>query len=203
MLPNLLVGDHLFVTKYSYGYSRYSFPGGIIPLRGRIFEKQPQRGDVVVFKFPKDMSVDYIKRVTGMPGDIVQMRMGRLFVNGQVFEREQIDDFVDRSPGRNRRMMQFIETNLEGRQYRILEISDAEPNDNTSEFVVPYGHFFFMGDNRDDSTDSRVGGWTVPSENLVGRASFIFFSHDGSARIWEFWNWPKAIRWHRLLRPVK
>jgi len=207
MIPSLLIGDYLFVSKYSYGYSRYSMPFGIGLSGGRIFERTPDRGDVVVFKKPKENKVDYIKRLVGLPGDHMQMIGGILHINGQPVGRQRIEDFVDRDrDGNIVRSPQYIETLPNGRRHRIVEYyGDNGPADNTQEYVVPPGHYFMMGDNRDNSQDSRyldeVG--YVPAENLVGRAEILFFSTDGSAALWEVWRWPFAIRYGRLFDRIE
>ena len=209
MLPTLLVGDYLFVSKFTYGYSRYSLPFGLPLIPGRVLEGTPERGDVIVFKLPSDNSTDYIKRVIGLPGDRVQMKAGVLHLNGQVVPRRQVEDYVHRDDyGQSRRDRQYVETLPNGKSYRILEQSDTTETDDTVEFLVPAGHYFMMGDNRDNSMDSRIrpdrrGVGYVPAVNLVGRADFLFFSHDGSARFWEVWNWPFAIRFSRMFSAVK
>jgi signal peptidase I len=205
MVPTLLVGDYLFVSKFSYGYSRYSLPFGLPLFSGRLFFHSPERGDVVVFKLPTDNSTDYIKRVIGLPGDHIQMKNGILNINGQPVPRRRIEDYLyQEGPGGVIPLAQYIETLPNGVRHRIIEMSDNGPLDNTQEYVVPPGDFFMMGDNRDNSQDSRVLSAVgyVPAENLIGRAQFIFFSTDGSARLWEFWKWPFAIRYGRLLRGV-
>ncbi|SOD94341.1 signal peptidase I [Caenispirillum bisanense] len=203
MIPSLLIGDYLFVSKYSYGYSRYSFPFGMPPFDGRVLADEPQRGDVAVFKFPRDNKTDYIKRVVGLPGDRIQMQAGRLVINGEVVPRERIEDYVERDPlGNTRRFAQYIETLPGGTQHRIIEMGDDRMSDDTREFVVPDGHYFMMGDNRDNSDDSRGNVGFVPFENFVGRAEVLFFSTDGTARIWELWKWPGSIRWSRFFDAV-
>ncbi|MBV8653108.1 MAG: signal peptidase I [Alphaproteobacteria bacterium] len=202
MIPTLLVGDYLFVSKFSYGYSRYSLPFGLPLFSGRIFFTSPKRGDVVVFKLPRDPSVDYIKRVVGLPGDRIQVRDSVLYINDQPVKRERIEDYVSEEGGVPLRQLQYMETLPNGVRHRIIQISENGPLDNTDVYVVPQGHFFMMGDNRDNSLDSRVaeargGVGFVPAENLVGRAEFLFFSTNGSARLWEFWKWPFAIRYER------
>ncbi len=205
MIPTLLVGDYLFVSKYSYGYSRHSLPLSPPLFSGRLLMSSPERGDVAVFKLPRDDRTDYIKRIIGLPGDRIQVRNGRLFLNGAMLARERVEDhvFVD-GGGRIRRIAQFVEILPDGRRHRILERSDAADLDNTPVYTVPEGHFFAMGDNRDNSLDSRVlnGVGFVPADNLVGRAEILFFSTNGSASIWEFWRWPSAIRFERLFRLV-
>jgi signal peptidase I len=206
MVPTLLVGDYLFVSKFSYGYSRYSLPLGLPLFSGRIFFHSPERGDVVVFKLPTDNSTDYIKRVIGLPGDHIQMKNGILNINGQPVPRRRIDDYLyQEGNGVIIPLAQYIETLPNGVQHRIIEMSDNGPLDNTQEYVVPPGDYFMMGDNRDNSQDSRVLSAVgyVPAENLIGKAQFIFFSTNGSARLWEIWKWPFAIRYGRLLHGVQ
>ncbi len=206
MVPTLLIGDYLFVSKYSYGYSRYSLPFGLPLIPGRILASMPERGDVAVFKLPKDNKTDYIKRIVGLPGDRIQVKGGILYINEQPVVRERIADLIESDGfGNERRRFQYIETLPNGRKHRIIEVSDREPNsDDTQVFLVPKDHFFAMGDNRDNSLDSRYIGQVgyVPIENLVGRAEMIFFSTDGTAAWWEFWRWPFAIRYGRLFQGI-
>ena len=206
MIPTLLVGDYLFVSKFSYGYSHYSLPFSLPLFRGRILGHPPKRGDVVVFKYPVDNRTDYIKRVIGLPGDHIQVVHGDLKINGVIAPRKQVDDFVyhDESGG-TRRVAEYMETLPGGVVHPILRQpgTDDDPQNNTQEFIVPPGDYFMMGDNRDNSADSRYlsGVGYVPSENLVGRAEFIFFSADGAA-LWEVWKWPWAIRWGRFFTAI-
>jgi signal peptidase I len=206
MVPTLLVGDYLFVSKFSYGYSRYSLPFGLPLFFGRIFFHSPERGDVAVFKLPTDNSTDYIKRVIGLPGDHIQMKAGNLYINDQQVPRKRIQDYLyQEGSGTVISLAQYIETLPNGRQHQIIKMGDNGPLDNTPIYDVPAGEYFMMGDNRDNSQDSRVLSAVgyVPAENLIGRAEFIFFSTDGSARLWEIWKWPFAIRYSRLLHGVK
>jgi signal peptidase I len=205
MVPTLLVGDYLFVSKFSYGYSRYSLPFGLPLLSGRVFFREPQRGDVVVFKLPRDPSVDFIKRIVGLPGDKVQVKDGILNINGQPIKRERLGPFFYEENSRAGAYIQYVETLPNGRRHDIIEIGDDQPLDNTGVFTVPPGTYFMMGDNRDNSADSRdpdSGVGYVPAENIVGRAEFIFFSTNGYAHWWEVWKWPFTIRYSRLFSGI-
>lgn len=204
MYPTLYVGDYLFVSKYTYGYSKHSLPFSLPLFNGRIWEDMPQRGDVVVFKFPQDNKTDFIKRIIGLPGDNVKMSGGRLYINGKAVSREDAGDFVIRDEGGNaERFHQYTETLPEGFKHTIIEISDKENADNTLEVTVPQGSFFVMGDNRDKSNDSRFDVGFVPFENLVGKARFLFFSHNDEGAWYKPWTWPKKIRWERLFDKIK
>jgi signal peptidase I len=157
MIPTLLVGDYLFVSKTAYGYSKFSFPGGIVPVEGRIWEGAPKRGDVVVFRPPGEPETDFIKRVIGLPGDRVQMRNGILNINGEPVQRQRIEDFVDPDDPLARPVPQYLETLPGGVTHPILEAEgDLGTLDNTPVYVVPPDHYFMMGDNRDRSNDSRM-----------------------------------------------
>ena len=208
MLPTLLVGDYLFVSKFSYGYSRHSFPWSQPPFGGRFLESPPERGDVAVFKLPRDNSTDYIKRIIGLPGDRIQVRNGALYVNDTLVERKQVADFVIRGRyGERRSYRQFVETLPNGKSYFTLDMRIGTDGDDTGVFVVPAGHYFAMGDNRDNSLDSRTkprngGVGFIPAANLVGRAEFMFFSTDGSARLWEIWRWLQAARFSRIFGSI-
>ena len=204
MYPTLEVGDYLFVSKYTYGYSRYSFPGGIIPFEGRIWADMPKRGDIVVFKFPVDNKTDFIKRVIGLPGDTIEVKRGRLYINNQMVEREEVGDYtVDEFVIRPENYTEYTETLPEGFKHNILEVSDYEPQvDNTTKVTVPEGHIFVMGDNRDRSDDSRVSVGFVPVENLVGKARFLFFSHNDKGAWYKPWTWPKLIRWSKIFNTL-
>lgn len=204
MYPNLMVGDYLFVSKYPYGYSRHSFPFSFPPFDGRIIEGAAERGDVAVFKEPRQNETDFIKRVIGLPGDRIQMIGGVLHINGEPVKRERIEDYpLPDNYGRTTLVRQYTETLPDGSSHRIIETNgDVGYNDNTRVYNVPAEHYFMMGDNRDNSSDSRVIG-PVPAMNMVGRAEILFFSTDGSARLWEFWRWPFATRYSRLFDSVE
>ncbi len=204
MIPTLLVGDYLFVSKYSYGYSHFSLPLSPPLFSGRIFGSLPKRGDVAVFKLPRDTSVDYIKRIIGLPGDHIQMRDGQLYINGTMVQRQPDGLYLADENGQSTELKEYIETLPNGVKHPILKASDNEPLDNTEEYVVPPDCVFAMGDNRDNSLDSRVLNAVgyVPVENLVGRAELIFFSFDATAPWWEVWEWPFEIRWSRLFQVV-
>ena len=199
MVPSLLVGDYLFVSKSSYGYSRYSFPFGIAPFSGRIFSEVPERGDVAVFRQPTDPAVAFIKRVIGMPGDEIQVKGGILHINDFPVERSYLGSATATNGFMTMNFQVYEETLPGGSSHLIQERSDSDSFDNTAVYLVPDGHYFMMGDNRDNSRDSRATAvGMVPAENLVGRAERLFFSHNGNARIWEFWKWPFAIRYGRI-----
>jgi signal peptidase I len=189
MVPTLLDGDHFFVSKYSYGYTHYSLPFSPRLFSGRIFGSEPARGDVVVFRLPKDQTTDFVKRVVGLPGDRIQMKQGLLYINDTPVTRERLPDFVDADPcgaGPTANVKRWRETLSNGVNYETLDCIDNGFLDNTSVYVVPGGHFFTLGDNRDNSTDSRMLSAIgyVPLENMIGRVGVIYFSRalgSGSA----------------------
>jgi signal peptidase I len=212
MLKNLFVGDYIFVSKYAYGYSKHSLPFSIPIIPKRIFKSSPKRGDVVVFKLPSDGRTDYIKRVIGLPGDKIQIIDGEVFVNNEKLSYKKVGTFNDnnlinrkeKSLGcRSENLEVFSETLSNGRSYEVLNSKIESYADNTRVYNVPDKHFFMMGDNRDNSQDSRylksVG--FVPFDNLVGRAEIIFFS----------WNWKKfsrpncktSVEWGRIFQRIK
>jgi signal peptidase I len=205
MVPTLLIGDFLFVSKYSYGYSGRGTFWGLAPFPGRVLETdEPKRGDIVVFKWPHDNTTDYIKRVIGLPGDTIQMKEGLLYINGTAVERarlaEPVNDPVDPPP---ESVTDYTEHLPDGPDHVIRKKGDNEPLDNTPVFVVPAHHYFMMGDNRDNSQDSRtVNVGYVPEENIVGRARVIFFSLQEDAHFWQVWKWPRAVRWDRIFRSI-
>lgn len=215
MKSTLLVGDYLFVSKYAYGYSKYSFPLSPDLFTGRIWASPPTRGDVAVFKLPRDPSTDYIKRVIGLPGDRIQMIDGILQINGQPVAKEKVDDYVTSDEfGSDTRVARYRETLPDdklpdgtihkGISYEILDLEPHGFSDNTPVFNVPPDHYFMMGDNRDNSMDSRVLGAVgyVPFENFVGRAELIFFSVEEGEPAWQFWRWPWTVRFDRLFKPI-
>lgn len=196
MLPNLLVGDYLFVSKYSYGYSRYSLPYAPDLFSGRIWAGEPERGDVVVFKLPRNPNIDYIKRLIGLPGDRIQVIDGILHINGEPVKREARGSWQPENGGPA--VPVYVETLPNGASYETLDLNPRSEGDNTRVFEVPPGHYFFMGDNRDNSLDSRFDVGFVPFENLVGPARMIFFSVDNNSHPLAFWRWPADMRWSRL-----
>ena len=204
MRPTLLEGDYLFVSKWAYGYSKHSLPFSPDLFSGRIWGSQPERGDVAVFKFPPNPSLDYIKRVIGLPGDRVQMRDGQIYLNGEPVKREKVGEIDNPDITEvNRPVEMWRETLPNGVSYQTLDLTPNGIGDNTREFVVPEGHYFMMGDNRDNSTDSRFSVGFVPEDHLVGRANAIFFSISGGASPLEIWRWPTELRASRLFSWVK
>ncbi|WP_295555550.1 signal peptidase I [uncultured Hyphomicrobium sp.] len=214
MKSTLLIGDYLFVSKLAYGYSRFSFPFSPHLFSGRIFAAEPKRGDVVVFRLPQDESLDYIKRVVGLPGDKVQMKKGVLYINGDPVPKVYKDDFanIECDPyfRHCRRVVykRYEETLPNGGPtYTVLDLEPEGEYDNTDVFEVPEGKYFMMGDNRDNSSDSRATVGFVPFENLIGRAEIIFFSaaidEPDAMRWFSPWTWPFDIRWNRFFNLVR
>jgi signal peptidase I len=204
MVPTLLIGDFLFVSKFTYGYGSTGTFWGAAPFAGRVGGREPHRGDVVVFKLPRDNSTDYIKRLIGLPGDTVQMRHGILYLNGVPVERDKLAQPVaEQGVTPPESAVDYLEHLPDGPTHIIRKLGDDEPLDNTDVFVVPPHHYFFMGDNRDNSQDSRTKNvGYVPEENLVGKAEFLFFSLDDGAHFWEVWKWPWSVRWNRLFSKI-
>jgi signal peptidase I len=208
MVPTLLVGDELLANKFAYGYGKYSSPVGLMPdFSGHLLGKAPERGDVVVFRLPRDPSTSYVKRLIGLPGDRIQMRAGRLYINGVLVPRREIGAFATDVGGYAIPSVRYVETLPNGREHEFVEISDAERHDDTPEFVVPAKHYFMMGDNRDDSLDSRVaaadgGVGFVPEDNLVGRVDLVLLSRDPAVAWLDVAEWPRAFRLERLLGRV-
>ena len=198
MKDTLLIGDFLFVNKMAYGYSKYSCPFGICPIEGRIFGSEPERGDVVVFRHPVS-NADFIKRLIGLPGDRIQMRRGRLWVNGEQIPAKELPPvMMDSGYGFTRSVQRFEETFPNGRTFVTYDFGPNGDVDDTQTFVVPEGHYFFMGDNRDNSLDSRVpaeiGVGFVPAENLVGKAQIILLSWNPGASLFKPWTWVMNAR---------
>ncbi len=247
MIPTLHIGDHIFVTKWSYGYSRYSFPFGSWKLwNGRMFGRTPKVGDVIVFRNPVDESVDYVKRLIGVPGDTIQVKKGRLYINGEMVERKDPRPYVVAVLPRSLRSVGYYHDNMtikgnkiwvdneaakfnytieyksdnlcnknaglcgvfsateytevlpNGVEHSIIEFTDEGYMDNTTEYLVPEKHLFFMGDNRDNSNDSRADVGFVPMDNVLGRVWFIWYSHNYAAPMLTFWNWNAKMRWDRF-----
>lgn len=212
MLPALMPGDYLIASKWDYGWSRYSFPGGNLPISGRIAGRLPGRGDVVIFRAPEAEGRDFVKRVIGLPGDTVALRDGRVILNGQELPRTRLPDYVHRvSPnldcagprfraqtpsGPTCRYARYRETLPGGVSYAVLDLGPTLP-DRMPSFVIPEGHLFLLGDNRDRSGDSRSFG-AIPVEALIGRARRTLFSTDGSADWLKPWTWNQAARWQRV-----
>ena len=204
MKPNLLVGDFLFVSKWNYGYSRYSFPFGLAPFSGKIFEKNPERGDIIVFKLPGQENINYVKRLVGLPGETIKVMDGEVFIkknDSANFEKlNQVSDDFFFDDQYQEEIKQLIEDN-----YKILNITDNGPLDYTPEYEIPENKYFFMGDNRDNSSDSRVmsGVGFVPKENMIGKVWFIWLSIDTQFLLTKFWTLPLHIRYGRLFKSVK
>ncbi len=202
MKPTLLVGDYLFVSKYSYGYSKYSIPLAPPLFSGRLLASEPKRGDIAVFRPPHELDSDYIKRVIGLPGDKIQVIDGVLHINGVAVKREKLPDFSEGEGYFEYRAMAFKETLPNGISYTVLKRNRVSVLDNSPVYEVPPGQYFMMGDNREDSQDSRFWG-AVPLENFVGRAEILFFSIKEGESFWQFWRWPWSIRFNRFFTVLR
>jgi signal peptidase I len=203
MKDTLLIGDYLFVSKFGYGFSRYSLPFSLHLFDGRILARQPRPGDIVLFKLPSDNTTDYIKRLVGLPGDTIQVKHSVLYINDQPVPRTKLGTYTDPDDGIT--YTRYQETLPDGVSYEVLDRETDSFEDNTEVFTVPAGHYFMMGDNRDNSSDSRfpstpggTGVGYVPFENLVGPANVVFFSVLTGDNGLEFWKWPSIVRWERL-----
>ena len=206
MEPTLLIGDRIFVSKYAYGYSKHSFPFSPQLFKKRLFKKNPKYGDLVVFKTPADNRTDYIKRLIGLPGDTVQFIDGKLFLNNSKIQRKKTNiEYKIRCGSLLLNVDSYEETLPNGKKY-IVVFKKQGSYMNSDKFKVPVDHYFFLGDNRDCSRDSRylssVG--YVSNENLVGNAKIIFFSNDTiSGSILKFWNWDQSLRIERFFNLLK
>lgn len=199
MKPGLLVGDYIFVSKMSYGYSKYSFPFASFHLfEGRFFETKPKRGDAAVFRLPSDPKINYIKRIIGLPGDLIKVTDGKLFINDQEVPKIYVNDFTDDDATK----IAAFEEKIDDKKYQVLDQYQDLPQDNTGYYEVPEGHYFVMGDNRDNSEDSRFQDQVgfIPEENFIGRATMIFFSSKDP--IWEMWKLPASIRFSRIFKRI-
>jgi signal peptidase I len=208
MEPNLFAGDYIIVSKFSYGYSRHSIPFSPPLFHGRIFNQAPKRGDIVVFKLPRDDRTDYIKRLIGVPGDRIQMKGGVVWLNDKPLPRQELAPGVEVTPfGFSHEVQRFLETLPGGRSYVTNDYGPDGDVDNTGVFVVPPKHYFMMGDNRDNSQDSRypesVGVGYVPEENLVGRADIILLSWNDKASVFKPWTWFLDARPSRFFHLLK
>lgn len=206
MLSTLYEGDYIFVSKFSYGYSRYSFPLGFKFFEGRLMQDTPQRGDVVVFRLPTNTSIDYIKRVIGLPGDKIQMKNDRLYINGELVEQTRRGEVaLPTMMGTLQQVPKYEEVLPGGKHHIVLDERTNGPVDNTEVYTVPEGHYFMMGDNRDNSQDSRYQAEVgyVPLENIVGRAELILLSFNTGVPLWKIWQWPSAFREGRWFKTIE
>jgi signal peptidase I len=208
MEPNLYQGDYIVVSKYAYGWSRYSIPFSPDLFKGRLLGRGPARGDIVVFKLPRDGRTDYIKRVIGLPGDRVQVRGGVVYINGDRVPRVRTGSVKEDSGfGFARDVMRYTETLPEGRRIHVNDYGPGARLDDTEVFIVPEGHYFMMGDNRDNSLDSRLpeeeGVGFVPAENLVGRAEFILVAWNAKASLFKPWTWVADAEPERFFKRLR
>ena len=201
MEPTLLVGDRIFVSKFSYGYSKHSFPFSLPLINERVLFSEPELGDIIVFKTPENLRIDYIKRLVGLPGDKIQMIDGILHINDIPVKRKKIRSETKLiNNGQIRNLLVYEETLPNNISYETFDMGNTRA-DNTSEIFIPEDSYFFMGDNRDNSKDSRFVG-SVPKNNLVGKAQIIFFATEGGSTILEFWRWPFDIQMDRLFKMI-
>ena len=208
MKPNLLVGDFLFVSKWDYGYSRYSFPFGLPLFDGKLLEKSPKRGDIIVFKLPTKESINYVKRLVAMPGETIKISEGMIYVKKKganefrMYSQKLLEPFFDDQY--NADIMRLQENNT-NRNYEVLNLSNNSMLDNTNEFLVPDDHYFFMGDNRDNSSDSRDTRNTVgfvPKENIIGKVRFIFLSIDTQFKLIKIYSIFNHLRYERFFKKI-
>ena len=208
MKPNLLVGDFLFVSKWDYGYSRYSFPFGLPLFDGKLLEKSPKRGDIIVFKLPTKESINYVKRLVAMPGETIKISEGMIYVKKKganvfrMYSQKLMEPFFDDQY--NADIMRLQENNT-NRNYEVLNLSNNSMLDNTNEFLVPDDHYFFMGDNRDNSSDSRDTRNTVgfvPKENIIGKVRFIFLSIDTQFKLIKIYSIFNHLRYERFFKKI-
>ena len=208
MKPNLLVGDFLFVSKWDYGYSRYSFPFGLPLFDGKLLEKSPKRGDIIVFKLPTKESINYVKRLVAMPGETIKISEGMIYVKKKgakeytMYSQKLMEPFFDDQY--NADIMRLQENNT-NRNYQVLNLSNNSMLDNTNEFLVPDEHYFFMGDNRDNSSDSRDTRNTVgfvPKENIIGKVRFIFLSIDTQFKLIKIYSIFNHLRYERFFKKI-
>lgn len=202
MVPTLLKGDYLFITKYSYGFTKYSIPLKLPIKNFHVLAHAPERGDVVVFR-PPHRNEDFIKRVIGLPGDHVSTHDGVLYINSIPVPRQNLGvyNYTETDTGQTYPTTLFLETLPNGVSYHIIEENNHHPVDNAGPFIVPEGQYFVMGDNRDNSADSREGGWFVSADHLIGKAEFTFLSLDGP--FWRVWEWPQTLRLSRMFKEIK
>ena len=201
MEPTLLVGDRIFVSKFSYGYSKHSFPFSLPLINERVLFSEPELGDIIVFKTPENLRIDYIKRLVGLPGDKIQMIDGILHINDIPVKRKKIRSETKLiNNGQIRNVFVYEETLPNNISFETFDMGNTRA-DNTSEIFIPEDSYFYMGDNRDNSKDSRFVGY-VPKNNLVGKAQIIFFATEGGSTILEFWRWPFDIQIDRLFKMI-
>jgi len=202
MKPTLLIGDYLFVKKWAYGYSKHSLPFSIPLINKRVFYSEPKRGDIAVFKTPSDNKTDYIKRIIGLPGDEIRIKNGVVFLNNDPINKIQVNDFIDYDKLNREISYEQFKEKISNKSFRVIEMNAKGIGDNTPLYIVPENNFFVLGDNRDNSQDSRFSNvGYIPKENLVGKAWIVFFSLKNSY-FFEVWKWPKSIRYNRIFSKI-